>query len=226
MPLHNTSLSRCLCLFILTSMFLGSHTAFAQSEAETITGKLVSLEEKGRNKTLIITTEDGEEKEFLLNSRVPVEFQAKSDESMLVDGFFVKGIVNRPNQDSLTGSSFVVYPELKGRLPAGTFVKAPPKPGRSENDYFISGEITGRGPDEEYPDFEQLMVTLSGRNTAKILMKKNVPVSISLSDAQYIKPGSLVTVEGTQQKNGRVTITGVTIATDEKFTPKDFREAD
>ncbi|WP_296453106.1 hypothetical protein [Rubinisphaera sp.] len=223
MPHHSMSFFQCLSLFLLFSLIVSSQIALAQSEPETITGKLVSLNEKGRNKILIITTEDGEEKEFLLNSRVPIEVHAKSDESMLVDGFFVKGIVNRPNQEALMGKSFVVYPELKGRLPVGTFVKAPRKPGRSVNDHFISGEITGRGPDPDYADFERLLVTLSGKNTAPILMKKNIPVSISLSNDKYIKPGSLVTVEGTPQRNGQLTITEVTIATDEKFTPEDFR---
>ncbi|TWT62275.1 hypothetical protein [Rubinisphaera italica] len=223
MLFHNRILTHHLCLFLMASFLLNSQSSFAQSETETITGKLVSLDAKGRNKTLIITTEDGEEKEFLLNSRVPVEVRAKSDESMLVNGFFVKGIINRPNQETLMGKSFVVYPELKGRLPVGTFAKAPPKPGTSKGDYFISGEITGRGPDPDYADFERLLITLSGKNTAPILMKKNISVSISLSDAKYIKPGSLVTVEGTPQRNGRFTITEVTIATDETFTSEDFR---
>ncbi|MCA8986076.1 MAG: hypothetical protein KDA78_00450 [Planctomycetaceae bacterium] len=203
-----------------------AETEEAKEKAGPIRGKLISLEQKGRNYVLKMTTEAGEEVEHLLTSRTPVEITADGDASMIQNDLYVKAIVNRPNEMVVMGSSFDLYPTMKGRKPAGKIVKAPPRPGQSVNDFIVTGVIAGREPDGEYPDYEAITIQVSGKSTARVLIKGGVKTTLQLNDPKFAEPDSTVILHGTPLPRDRFNITGVEIKVNKKFTLEELMSAE
>lgn len=197
----------------------------AKSQVQSMTGEVVSLEKKGRTHILRVKNKEGEEKDFTVTPKVKFEVKAKGGLDMLTNGFFVTGTVTKPS-DAIIAESLSVYPDLKGRLPAGKFVKAPMKLGQSKSAYLVSGKITGREDDAQFAGYEALTITLVGRKTARILINKSTRVDVRLTDMSAVEPGAPVTMEGIPFRSGHVNLVSVVVTSQKSVKPEDFQTDD
>ena len=179
-----------------------------EEDPERIKGKLVSLERKGRSLVLTMTDKDGEEKEFMLTSRVSLLISAKGDNGFLAPKQFVSTTAVMSNKMLFAKQLNVLV--SKGKTPRAGLAKAPPKAGQSMNAYLVAGEILSRQNSKEYEDYETVTVNVGGRNGTSVFLDKGYTVTVSVTDPEFAKPEADVELQG-QTARGRFNVTAVKI---------------
>ncbi|MFG0295080.1 MAG: hypothetical protein ACF8PG_04165 [Maioricimonas sp. JB045] len=202
-----------------------------QQQTQTIRGFLLEIATKGRARTLVFEDETGEERQLPLTPRIKFEVTAPGDASLIVPGQFVaaEGVLTNSR---IFVSELLLIPVRKGqRVPPGRARKLPPKPGRSQNAYEVSGAVVSLEPDQDYPEYQRLVLKMSQK--APVMLESGFSVTVRTSNPEMAIPGSDVRVEA-QQVRGRLVPTKVTVALSEPVTlemltgekPKDDAEGD
>ena len=190
----------------LNGLTLSESWAQKKKGLQTIKGKLVSLEKKGRLAVLTVETEDKEKKEIPVTSRTAFAITAKGDDGFLAPGQFISTIAVLTNK-RLFAKQYTVYVG-KGRKPRSGIAKARKKIGQSVNSYAVAGLIVSRQQDRVYKDYQT--VTLKGSGNPSVFLDKGYSVTVSSSDPALAKPGSAVELIG-RQRGKKFTVTKVTI---------------
>lgn len=186
-----------------------------QSQTQTIRGLLLEIATKGRSRTLVFEDETGEERQLQLTPRIKFEVTAPGDASLIVPGQFVAAEGVLTNKQVFVREVMLI-PVRKGqRVPPGRARKLPPKAGRSENAYQVSGAVVSIGPDEDYPQYQRLVLKMSPQ--APVLLEAGFSVTVRTSNPEMAIPGSDVRIEA-QQVRGRLMPTKVTVALSEPVT--------
>lgn len=209
---------------LLALYAVAPHSVHAQKAtgAETVTGKLVSIEKKGRNATLTVETAEKETKEFQLTARAKLEITAAGDDGFLTKGQFVSTQAVKTN-NKLFAKKFSVHVG-PGRKVGGV-AKPPKKPGVSLAAWNVAGQITDRGKDKEFPEYE-IIALRAGRQTVPVFLDKGYSVTVLLSDVTLAEPGSTVTIEGKPGRRNRFTVTAAKIELADPLKSEEFLKDD
>lgn len=218
-------------VWIITLIFALTGIAHAQSGSqnpqrptptlEKVEAKLVSLEVKGRSAKVVVENDQGQQKDILINARIEFKIEAPADNSLLEPKRFVTGKAIRPN-DNFIVENLTIYPDLKGKLPAGQMKKAPARPGESKSAQLFSGEVVGFKAESSFDGYGELTLNI-GRQQGTMLVPNGKSPTASLQDPKFAKAGDKVIIEGANIR-GRFTLKSVTIKTGKKLTSKDFVE--
>jgi hypothetical protein len=190
----------------------------APTAGSTIEGKLAGIEKKGRSFLVTVETSTGEKIEFPLTAKVDFAVTGKGDVEFLRTGQTVSTTAVMSN-DLLFGKEFTVHVG-PGTKPKAVYEKAPPKIGQSVNAYVICGTIVTRQQDQEYKDYETILVRV-GTQTGKVYLDKGFTVIVRSADPALAKVGSDVELEGTFA-GSRFTPTKATVKLAEAFKSEDF----
>jgi hypothetical protein len=205
---------------VLALIAIDPQSVAAQKGAKvtTVTGKLVSVTKKGRNAVLTIETADKETKEFQVTTRAKLAVTAKGDVGFLVKGQFVSAMPVATN-NKLFGKKFTVHvgPGKK----RGVFAKAPKQVGVSTAAWNVAGQITGRGKDKDYPDYEVIALRV-GKRTVPVFLDKGYTVTVLLADVSRAEPGSAVTIEGRPGTRNRFTVSSVKVVLAKPLKSEEF----
>ena len=211
-----------LVLMVVGTAVVAQSSAEGQSEKDqtTVTGKLVSLEKKGRSTVLTVETSSKEKQEFAIDGRVELVITAKGDVGFLTAGQLIETTAIMSN-DLLFGKDFVVHAAKGGKKPPARLEKAPPKSGQSLNAYAVCGTVVSRQPDADYKDRETVILRIGGKK-ARVFLDKQFTVSVFLNDPSLVKPGDDVVVEGSSGAGGRFTLSSATIKLAEPLKAEEF----
>lgn len=210
-----------LCLLVVTCVSVTSpSTATAQQGETTLTGKVVSLTENRRSKVLVVDV-DGEEQEFQITPKIDLQILASGDEGFLARKQLVQTMAVASNNKLFTQNVRITV-NPKGRLPAATAVKAPPRPGQSMNAYLVAGVIASRETTET--GYELLQLTIKGNATLPLYVEKGFKVTVNLSDVSMVEAGQEVTLTG-RTAGRRFLLSAATINTGKTVSSADLLSA-
>ena len=226
--LQSSSISKCiswrtpllLVPVVLALIAINPQSVAAQKGAQLtkVTGKLISVTKKGRNAVLTIETADKETKEFQITARVNLAVTAKGDVGFLTKGQFVSAMPVETN-NKLFGKKFIVHVG-PGRK-RGVLAKAPKQVGVSRAAWNVAGQITGRGKDKDYPDYEIIALRV-GKQTVQVFLDKGYSVTVLLADVSRAVPGSNVTIEGRPGTRNRFTVSSVKVVLAKPLKAEEF----
>lgn len=215
-------LARNLLALVMTAAILSpAECIHAQSDdvPPNLTGKVVSVEKKGRTTMLKVADDGGTEHEFALTPKVELEILSTGDDGFLAAGQFVKIDAVQSN-DTLFGSTFSVYPQYSGRPTPAKAVKAPPVPGQSQNLHVVTGEIV-RLDDKGDGKYHLLQLKLTPKSQLTIYVEPTHRIRVVQTDPESIAEGQTVNVYG-RQTGKRITPSRITIQTGEELKGAEY----
>jgi hypothetical protein len=190
-----------------------------KDDVEKATGKLVSTEQKGRTTTLKVEI-GGKEEEVVVNSKVEFAITAAGDVGFLKEGSFIFTEAVAAN-NQLFSQSYTVFVG-KGKPPKSGAAKAPPAPGRSQNAWFVAGEISARQPHEQFEAYDEIQVKAGGKTSVLLERAKAATVTVSSTDLEMAEAGSTVEMEGRPGPGGKVLLTKVTVKLAKPLKAEEF----
>lgn len=211
---------------------LGGGVLFAQAErsqrraaGDTLEGEVVSLEKKGRSTVLTVKTVDEEsqeeqQREIILTPRVAFVIVAKADDAFLAAGRYLQ-VTGVTTNDKFFGREFIVTIDENVRKAPAKVVKAPARAGQSTNSYIVTGEVVSRQQDEQFNEYEVLMLK-GGRQGIPVYIDETHSVQVSSSDSELATAGSKVELEGRLLANGRFNATKVVVHLAEPLKAEDY----
>ncbi len=208
-----------LCSLVIAGLLLAGQPVPAQrqtAQPETKSGTLKEVVTKGRSKTLVITTDDGDV-EVRVTPTLSFAVTAPGDKDFILPENFLTG-TGVLTQDRIFLSDVTVHLAAPGvRFPPGRVAK-PDKleSGQSENTYLVSGLIQATGPAQGYEDYTAVSLKVAGR-VPEIWLDKGVRVTVSSSDPDHAAPGSAVTLYQRPLRGDRFLTTGVKVTRTEPF---------
>lgn len=159
-----------------------------------IKGTVSGVETKGRNTTIKFTNDEGNAFDIAVTPRLEIEVRAKGDDGFLAPGVLVKIDAIQSNK-LFFGSKFEVYPQFSGKSPPARAVKAPPKPGQSQNLHLVTGEIV-RLEDKGDTKYDRLFLKVSGNNELMVYVEPSHSVNVVLTDPESLEAGQEASVVG------------------------------
>lgn len=183
-----------------------------------VQGKIVSISKKGRSNILKVEA-NGEQKEFILNSKVDFSVQGKGNKDFLATGQFIQTMATPSNDQLFSTEIFVIA--KKGRKPKGGITKAPMKAGISKNAWVISGSVSSVGQHPDYEKYDRMQLK-AGSKKLEILMEKGYRVTVVTDDMKLVKEGAAIELEGRPGRGGRFSLARATVKLNETFKAEDF----
>ncbi len=188
-------------------------SAFAQrgeTMAETRTGSLVRIDEKGRSKTLVVEV-NGEEEEYPITPKLDIAVSGTGDAEFLRPDQFLQARGTVTNDKLFIRDVTVVLVKPRQKTPPSGLKKAPMVEGESMNSWDISGAIVSSAADTDYPDYTVVEVK-AGARTQPVYLEPGFTVTVKTSDptAFEIPAGTSVDLIGTP-RGQRFILSGVSI---------------
>lgn len=195
---HLTSRHLWVMIIIFLVAFPATATAQKRSRSvrglKTVSGKILSVEEKGRTRVLIVEDEEGNKQEQILTSRTPVTIQAAGD-----TGFFrEKATVSTEavlTNNELFGKDFTV------QLEGGT--RPSVKQGKSKEVFELTGTILKASP-------ESLMLNLGRGGRKKVNLEPGFQITVITRNSDLIVEGATIEMKGTPSR-GRLKLRSVNV---------------
>ncbi|WP_339908406.1 hypothetical protein [Symmachiella dynata] len=191
---------------------LAAESAFAQDKttkpdpANTLSGKIKSVEKKGRTLVLSIETEDGETVEQLLTTRTPLVIKGDGDSGFLQRGAVVYTKAYQTKDKKLFGKEFKVY--LDGSRFRGV------KKGKTDEVLEVMGVITQL-------DKEQMAINIGRGGPGIVQLEEGYQVKIESANHALIVPGAGVVLTG-RPTRGRFKATGVEVNLEKPLTAEKY----
>lgn len=162
----------------------GAKSKKAAPEAEKKTGKIASVEKKGKAATLTIELEDGGKLEVLVTAKLPFSVSGPGDAGYLQPKVFISSDSVIMSNNELFGRQFTVH---LGNNP-------PPqaKKDATADVYHVCGQIVSA-------DNESMTVNFGTAGTKKVSFEQgaNLTVAVQSTDPDLAAEGAAVEVEGT-----------------------------
>ncbi|QDT50946.1 hypothetical protein Pan258_50290 [Symmachiella dynata] len=191
---------------------LAAESAFAQNKttkpdpANTLAGKIKSVEKMGRTLVLSIETEDGETVEQLLTTRTPLVIKGDGDSGFLRRGAVVYTKAYQTKDKKLFGKEFKVY--LDGSRFRGV------KKGKTDEVLEVMGVITQL-------DKEQMAINIGRGGPGIVQLEEGYQVKIESANHALIVPGAGVVLTG-RPTRGRFKATGVEVNLENPLTAEKY----
>jgi hypothetical protein len=210
-------------LLLTLGLLAGFAAAASAQTTDKITGKVTSVEVRGKTAKLTVATDLGDQT-YDITPKVELEIVSTGDDACLMKGLFVKVDAVESNQKYF-GTVFSVYPEHMGRIPPAAAVKAPIEAGQSQNRHFVTGEIAAFTPATE-PDakYDLLELKTTGKATLTVYMEKNRTVKVVQSEPGHIEKDQPAVIVGKRAGN-KLLPSAITINTGKKLLGDDFQTA-
>lgn len=178
--------------------------------AETRTGSLVRIDEKGRSRTLVVEV-DGEEQEYPITPKLEFEVSGAGDAEFLRPDQFLQGRGTVTNDKLFIRDVTVVLVKPRQKTPPAGLKKAPMVEGESVNSWDISGAIVSSAADTDYPDYTKVEVK-AGARTQPVYLEPGFTVTVKTGDptALEIPAGTSVDLIG-MPRGQRFVLSGVQI---------------
>ncbi|MBI1346890.1 hypothetical protein GC163_11445 [bacterium] len=183
----------CLCS-LLWLVVLGFAPVSAQDSPNLI-AEVKSVETKGKTTILtVVDTASSTEYQFQLTPKVEVEIVANGDDTFLAEGVLIRTQATESNK-SLFATNIDAYPQYSGKPVPAKAVKAPPKPGQSQNSYIVSGEVVElEAPADE--KYKVLQLKVNAKSKMPVYLEPNHKIRVVLTDAASIKEGQQAEITG------------------------------
>ncbi len=163
--------------------------------ANSLSGKIKSVEKKGRTLVLSIETENGETVEQLLTTRTPLVIKGAGDSGFLRPGAVVYTKAFQSKEKKLFGKEFSVY--LDGSRFRGV------KKGKTAEILEVIGVIT-------QVDNKQIAINIGRGAPGVVELEKDYKVNIETADHALITPGADIVLTG-RPIRGRFKATAVEV---------------
>lgn len=168
-------------------------------------GTITEIKEVGRNTVAVITNDQGQTVEALLN-RTAIEIIADGDEGFVREGAYIGAEGVFTNEVIIVDSLRVQLPQQKNqKFPRGMIRKAPPRPGTSQNSYQLIGSVQALKPNPDYPEYTMLLLDAPGRNPI-INLRQGYTVKVLTGNPELLQAGMEVEIEG-QANRGKFVVT-------------------
>lgn len=182
----------------------------AATGPETITGKIIDLERKGKSVNLTVEKSDGEKLVVLVNPQMQPTISARADASVLLPRFVVASDSLVSSNMELFGKTFDVYPD-----------ESPPphfeRDSKTEGVYRICGQLVAIEPGA---------VTLNcGDATTKVNFEQGqtLEVTVRSQDTKWVEKGDAIELEGVT-RGEKFVASRVAITLDRALTAADFAD--
>jgi hypothetical protein len=163
--------------------------------SNSLTGKIKTVEKKGRTLVLSIETENGETTEQILTTRTPVIIKGAGDSGFLRPGAVVYTKAFQNKAKKLYGKKFIVY--LDGSRFRGA------KPGKTPEILEVIGPIVQMNK-------EQITLNIGRSGPGIVQLEKGYKVNIESADRELIVAGATVELTG-KPARGRFRATAVEV---------------
>lgn len=182
-----------------------------QLKTETRTGTIQEVRQKGRARTLVVTS-DGEELTFPISPKVVVEVKLTGgDHSLLQKGAFLQGEGIVTNNRLFLEKGSVRLPSPGMKITESKIEKPEMlEPGQSLNLQLISGLILNRGTSMEYPDYE-VLVLKPAPNIPQVMFQKDLTLDVISGDITDAEPGQEVELEVSSGRSDKLMLHRVTV---------------
>ncbi len=204
-----------LTLLALLLAACASQPTFAQPAAQSMTGELVAVEQKGRVTNLKVQPEQGDPLMLTVTPRLTIEVVAPGDEGLLRPGQFITTLATLSNE-RLFAKELKVHLLGNRRPPAGKIAKAPPQPGQGKSTFQVSGPILTREADPDYPEYQRLTLRVAGP-APPVMLEEGFTVQVQSNDVALIPVGSQVVLTGSALRGGRFNATKLRVELSEPF---------
>lgn len=173
-------------------------------------GRVLEVQVKGKVRTLVIETTEGEKYEIRVSPTLDFSIVGQGDAGFVRPGVFItsKGVQTQ-EKIFLTALDVHVLPKGK-RPPTGRVEKAEAMKGDSLNVYNVSGEVTSVGPAEGYPDFTALGLKIAGR-APPVWLEQGYQVKVYITDPELVTAGADAEVALKPLRGGKFTPVAVRV---------------
>lgn len=188
----------------------------------TVKGTVSEVLKKGRLTSLVIKAEAGGEPVTVpITPKIQFVVQAKGDSGFLRDKQVVSGRGTLTNE-MLFVKNWTVHVGASARKLRSGAQKAAKKIGESVNSYDVQGKVVSRQQDEDYPDYETLLLDVRQLKGKPVYIDKGATVTVSMSETDRIKAGTPLEVYQVPDRGGRIRIAGIKVMLKETLKSEEF----